>query len=140
MAVASRRSQRKAAAAEDAPAAPRTRVAAARGAWATGSVLRLIARLIRLVAWIVALIIVVGIILKVTGANPGNVIVKDIHDVGSTLVGPFGNLFKFKNPKVSTAVNWGVAAAVYLIVGLVVAGLIARIAPRGVHPSEPVAA
>jgi hypothetical protein len=126
--------------ARDEPDGPgRTRVAAARGAWAVGSGLMLIARAIRLIVSLIALIIVVGIVLKVFSANPGNVIVKDIHDVAKTLVGPFDNLFSIKNPKVMTAVNWGIAAAVWFFVGSLIASLIARFAPRGVHPSRPVA-
>ncbi len=120
-------------------APPRTRVAAARGAWAVGSVMVMIARLVRLVAIIVFLIIVAGIILKVVGANPANTIVKDVHDVGRTLVGPFKNVFTPKSPKASIALNWGLAAVVYLVVGSLIASLIVRLAPSGVHPREPVA-
>jgi hypothetical protein len=123
----------------DAPARPgRARVAAARGAWAIGSVFLAIARLVRLIAGLVALVIVVAIVLRVASANAGNVIVRDIHDVGQTLVGPFHNVFSLKNPKASIAANWGLAAVVWLIVGSVIASLIARISPRGVHPSRPV--
>jgi uncharacterized protein YggT (Ycf19 family) len=118
---------------------PRTRVAAARGAWAVGSVFTLIARLVRLAAAIVFLIIAVAIVLRVAGANPGNVVVRDFHDVANTLVGPFRNIFSLKNPKATLALNWGIAAVVYAIVGSLVASLIARVAPRGVHPARPVA-
>jgi uncharacterized protein YggT (Ycf19 family) len=114
------------------------RVAAARGGWAIGSGMTLIARLIRLVVGIVVLLIVVAILLRVLSANPGNVVVRDIHDVAGTLVGPFKNLFSIKGPKLGMAVNWGIAALVYLIVGSFIARLIARMAPRGVHPSRPV--
>ncbi len=113
----------------------RGRVAAARGAWAVGSVLLLLARLVRLITVLVALVIVVAIVLRVLGANPGNVVVKDIHDVGKALVGPFHNVFSLKNPKTSIAANWGLAAVVWLIVGSVIASLIARIAPRGAPPA-----
>jgi hypothetical protein len=37
------------------------------------------------------------------------------------------------------AVNWGIAAAVYLIVGHLIAGLIARAAVRGRRWGRPVA-
>jgi hypothetical protein len=103
---------------------------AARGARAVGSVFLAIARLVRLIAWLVALVIVVAILLRVLSANPGNVVVRDIHDVGKTLVGPFKNVFSIKNPKGSIAANWGLAAVVWLIVGSVIASLIARLAPR----------
>jgi len=116
----------------------RTRVAAARGAWAVGSVMIAIARLVRLIVALVILVIAVAIVLRIASANPGNAIVKDIHDIAQTLVGPFKNMFSIKNPKASIAVNWGVAALVYLIVGSFIASLIARAAPSGVHPREPV--
>lgn len=116
----------------------RTRVAAARGAWAIGSVLLAIARLIRLAATIVFLIIAAGVVLRLVGANASNSIVHDIHSVGSTLVGPFKNVFTVKNAKESIALNWGLAAVVYLIVGHLIASFIARLAPTGVPPSRPV--
>lgn len=139
MAHALRRPYRARGSADDAAARPaRTRVAAARGAWAVGSLLLVLARAVRIVTGLAALIIVVAIVLRVASANPGNVIVRDIHDVANTLVGPFKNVFSLKNPKASIAVNWGLAALVWLIVGGVIASLISRIAPTGVHPRRAV--
>ena len=91
-----------------------------------------IARLVRFAAWIVALVIVAGIALVLLDANMGNVIVRDIHDAASFLVGPFKNVFSPKSHKANVAVNWGLAAIVYLLVGSLIAGLLVRIAPRGV--------
>ena len=107
----------------------RSRMAAARGASAMGSLLLALARLVRLVTVLVAIVIVAAIVLRIAGANPGNVIVRDIHDVGKALVGPFHNVFTIKNPKGSIAANWGLAAVVWLVVGSVIASLLARIAP-----------
>ena len=85
--------------------------------------------------------IVVGGVLFLVGANSGNAIVHDIHDAASTLVGPFKNVFSFKgHPKATLAANWGLAVVVWLIVGHLIASLIARMAPRGVHPARPVVA
>src|SRR5213082_1657956 len=117
----------------------RGRIAAARGASAVGSLMLALARLVRLVAGIVALVIVVAIVLRVASANGSNAIVRDIHDAGRALVGPFKNVFSIKNPKAAIAVNWGLAALVYLIVGGFIAGLIARMAPRGMRSAQPVA-
>lgn len=136
----------RAAAAEDAAATDearprrvgRGRVAAARGAWAVGSVMVAIARLVRLIVGIVVLLIVAAIVLRVLSANASNTVVKDVHDAGKALVGPFNNMFSIKHPKVSIAVNWGIAAVIYLFVGGLIARLIARAAPTGVHPAEPV--
>ena len=116
----------------------RGRVAAARGASAVGTVMLAISRIIRLIVGIVVAIIVAAILLRVFGANPSNAIVRDIHDVARTLVGPFNNLFTIKNPKVSIAVNWGLAALVWLVVGGFIARLIARAAPRGAVAGEAV--
>jgi hypothetical protein len=85
-----------------------------------------IARLVRTVAMVVAAILVVGIILRLVGANSANSIVSDIHDAGNWLAGPFRNIFTVKNAKEAIALNWGLAAVVYLIVGHLLASLLAR--------------
>jgi membrane-bound ClpP family serine protease len=91
-----------------------------------------IARLVRSAAWIVALVILAGIVLVLLDANMGNAIVRGIHDAASFLVGPFKNVFSPKSHKANIAVNWGLAAVVYLLVGSLIAGLLVRMAPRGV--------
>jgi hypothetical protein len=90
-----------------------------------------LARLVRTLAGLVALVIVVAIVLFIVGANSSNAIVSDIHDAGAWLVGPFKNLFSIHNAKVAMAVNWGLAALVYLVVGHFIASLLARMTPRG---------
>jgi hypothetical protein len=89
-----------------------------------------LARFIRSLAGLVALVIVAAIVLFLLGANPSNGIVKAIHDAGAWLVGPFKNLFSIHNAKVALAVNWGIAAFVYLVVGHFIASLLARMTPR----------
>jgi ABC-type Na+ efflux pump permease subunit len=84
----------------------------------------LIARLVRLVASIVVGLIVIGIVLVVLGANESNQIVSWFHDAASWLAGPFKNVFHLKNAKANTAVNWGLAAAVYALVAAVIARLL----------------
>ena len=92
-----------------------------------------LARVVRLIAGVVFVIIVAGILLRVFDANMSNTIVRDVHDAAAWLVGPFKNLFSFKNPKVTVAVNWGIAAVVYYAIGHIIARLLARAsAPRGV--------
>lgn len=100
-----------------------------------------LARLVRLVVAVVVLVIVVGAALFLLSANPGNAIVHDIHEAASTLVGPFKNLFSINgHPKATLAANWGLAAIVYLVVGGLIAGLIARMSPRGLRPTRRVVA
>ena len=90
-----------------------------------------LARLIRSLAGLIALVIVAAIVLFVLGANPSNAIVSAVHDAAHWLAGPFNNLFSIHNAKVALAVNWGLAALAYLVVGHFIASLIARMArPR----------
>jgi|SRR5437588_7848714 len=98
----------------------------------------LLARVIRTVAGVVAALIVAAILLRVLGANPHNAVVRDIHDAGRALVGPFDGLFSIKSANLAMAVNWGLAAIVYLVLGGFIARLIARAAPRGLRRARPV--
>lgn len=81
-----------------------------------------LARLISLITTIVVAIIVAGILLIVLKANAGNDIVKIVHDAAKFLAGPFDGMFNLKNPRTEIAVNWGIAALVYALIG----GFIAR--------------
>jgi len=75
---------------------------------------------------VIVLIIVVGIVLVLLKANPSNGIVSQIEDWARSLAGPFDGMLSFHNATVATAVNWGIAAIVYLFIG----GLIARLLSR----------
>ena len=89
-----------------------------------------LARIVRSLAGLVALVIVAAIVLFVLGANQSNGIVSAIHDAGAWLAGPFKNLFSIHNAKLAMVINWGLAALVYLIVGHFIATLLARMTPR----------
>jgi hypothetical protein len=95
----------------------------------------LVARVVMLITWILVAIIVAGILLRVLNANTDNSLVSNVHDVGKTLVGPFKDLFKIDNPKVAIAVNWGLAALLYLIVGSLIARVLRRIGVTS-HPDR----
>jgi len=99
---------------------------AARARRGVGGGFLLAARLVMLVTWILVGIIVAAILLRVLEANPDNSLVSNVHDLGKTLVGPFKDLFTIKNPKVSIAVNWGLGALAYLIVGSIIAKILRR--------------
>ena len=86
----------------------------------------MLARAIAIVASAVALILVVGIALVLLKANPGNSLVGTIHDAAAWLAGPFDQLFDLERKRVETAVNWGIAAVVWLVVGRLLARLVAR--------------
>ena len=83
----------------------------------------MLARLVHVVAGVVVLIILAGILFALLKANPSNSIVSEVHGWGRWLAGPFNGMFSFHTVRVAVAVNWGIAAAVYLFAG----GLIARL-------------
>ncbi len=84
-----------------------------------------LARVIGAIAAIVTLILLVGIALVLLKANQGNDIVGAIRDAASWLAGPFDGMFSFDKQRTETAVNWGVAAAVWFLVGRLLARIIA---------------
>jgi hypothetical protein len=89
-----------------------------------GSGLRLLVRFVHLVVSVVVLIIVAGILLVMLKANPTNAIVSDVHGWAHWLAGPFDGMFSFHDARTAVAVNWGIAAVVYLFVGELIARLI----------------
>lgn len=86
----------------------------------------LLARVVYLVVTVVVAIIVAGILLVVLKANPASSVVSGVHGWARSLAGPFDGLLSFHSGRVATAVNWGIAAAVYLFVGGLIARLIGR--------------
>jgi uncharacterized membrane protein len=84
-----------------------------------------VSRAISIVATVVVLLIVAGILLIVLEANRDNGIVSFVTDVAETLVGPFEELFTLDDRKTQVAVNWGIAAVVYFVVGRVLAAVVA---------------
>ena len=85
-----------------------------------------LARIIRFAASVVAAVIVLGILLYVLGANQGNWFVSAVMDAARWLVQPLDHLFSIKDRKAEIAVNWGIVAAIYFFVGVLVARLLAR--------------
>jgi hypothetical protein len=100
-------------------ARPRAARVARRGAWG-------LARVVSLITSVVVGLIVIGILLVLLEANRDNSIVDFLLEVGEFLVEPFDNVFKPDGRKARVAVNWGLAAVVYAIIG----GLIARLLRR----------
>ena len=86
----------------------------------------LLARIVRLVTFVVVAFIVGGILVNVLDANMSNAIVSFVDDAARTLVGPFKNLFSISDENWNIIVNWGLAALVWFIVGSVIAALLAR--------------
>jgi hypothetical protein len=108
----------------------------ASGAYAFRQGTGLLARVVQLVVSIVLLIIVAGILLVVLKANPANSIVSEIHSWAHSLAGPFDGMFSFHSANTAIAVNWGIAAVVYLIVGGLIVRLIGGTQIRRTHDQQ----
>jgi hypothetical protein len=91
----------------------------------------LLARIVRWVAGAVVLLLVAGIVLHLLHANAGNDVVSTIYDADTWLASPFANVFSIKDADTEIAVNWGLAALVYAIVGWLIAALLLRAAVAG---------
>jgi hypothetical protein len=100
--------------------------AAARGVRATRRGLWGVARIVSLITAVVVGLIVIGIALVLLEANRDNAIVESLLDAAAWLAEPFDNVFSLDSRKENVAVNYGLAAVVYAIVG----GLIARLLRR----------
>jgi uncharacterized membrane protein YdcZ (DUF606 family) len=97
-----------------------------------------VARVVALVLSVVVLIIVAGILLVVLKANPANSIVSEVHSWAHWLAGPFDGIFSFHNANAAIAVNWGIAAVVYLIVGGLIVRLLGGTYRSSTYPNQEV--
>jgi hypothetical protein len=112
----------------------RTRAAGAAAVGALGSGVLIVARLVMTVAAVIALLIGLAIVLRDVGANATNTIVKDVHDGANFFAGSFTGLISFRgHPGREITVDWGIALVVYLIVGALIAGMIARVGRGGLR-------
>jgi hypothetical protein len=92
---------------------------ARRGMWG-------VARIVSLITSVVVGLIVVGIILVLLEANRDNAIVDWLVGAGDDLTQPFHGIFDPGGRKAMVAVNWGLAAVVYAIVGNLIARMLRR--------------
>jgi hypothetical protein len=112
----------------------RTRNASAATVGAVGSGVLALARAVRLLAGLIALLIALAIVMRDVDANASNTIVEGIHEAANFFAGSFTGLITFAgHPKRAITIDWGIAAVAYLIVGALVAGFIARIGRGGLR-------
>jgi hypothetical protein len=111
--------RRRAGAAKKGRMAARGRRVGRRGLWG-------VARVVSLTTSVVVGLIVIGIVLVLLEANRDNAIVGWLLDAAAWLAGPFDNVFSMDSRKERIAVNYGLAAVVYAVLG----GLIARLLRR----------
>jgi uncharacterized membrane protein YczE len=96
-----------------------------------------LARLVRAATTVAVVLIVVGIVIHLLGANTSNGIVSAINDAAKWLVQPFHNVFHISGQKANIALNWGLAAVVYAVVGGFIAGALARASAAGRYRRAP---
>ena len=94
-------------------------MAARRGLWG-------VARIVSLITSIVVGLIVVAILLILLEASRSNGIVDALVSAGDWLSNPFHGIFSLDSHKATVAVNWGLAALVYALVGGFIAKLLRR--------------
>ncbi|MEO3786539.1 hypothetical protein ABGB12_24705 [Actinocorallia sp. B10E7] len=85
---------------------------------------------VKVLTGVVVGILVIGILLVWADANRGNELVGFILDCGEWLATPFRDVFTPDDPENAIYQNWGLAAVVYAVVGMVVSNLLARVAWR----------
>lgn len=82
--------------------------------------------MVSLITSVVVALILIAIVLVLFEANRSNAFVDWIVGAGDTLTTPFHGIFNLDGRKATVAVNWGLAAIAYAIVG----GFIARLLRR----------
>lgn len=80
-------------------------------------------QLARLVLLVLALVVVLGIVFTRAPTNHHNVLVHHVLQLAHRLAGPFRDIFTVKNRDNALTVNYGVAAAVYLLLAALVGRL-----------------
>ena len=87
-------------------------------------------RLIRRATVAITVVIALGIAFEVLGANDDKWIVSAVEDAAKFLAAPFDGMFTPDSDKFAVAINWGIAIAVYAIIGRLLARLVKRAAAR----------
>ncbi len=72
-------------------------------------------------------LVVLGGVLLILDANRDNFIVSFFTEVGEFLATPFDDMFEVDSRDGRIALNWGIGAFAYFILGVVAAGVIGRL-------------
>ncbi len=91
-----------------------------------------LANVFRIIAGLIAGVIAIGVILVVVDANESNTIVNAVLEVDRFLTDPFRRIVDLEKGKehLQIAINFGIAAAVYLAIGFAIAALVRALAVR----------
>ena len=104
----------------------------------TGSarVFSLLATIVRVVCTVIAALIVIHAVFVLFEANPDNLLVKFTAGWRDTFGWFTKNLFTPSDPKIAEAINDGLAALIWVVVGSLVSKLIVRFAPAGTSKAK----
>jgi hypothetical protein len=91
--------------------------------------LTLAASVVRILTVIFAAILVIHIVLQVAGANPQNGITTFFADAANNLTLGIGDLFLPASEALRVILNYGIAAIVWLVIGIVIAKILNALAP-----------
>jgi uncharacterized Tic20 family protein len=90
----------------------------------------MIANVLRLIGMLIAFVIVVGIALVALDANEDNALVDAWLEVARFFTRPFRGIFELDDSTRQIAVNWGIAAVVYVLVFALLARLATMLTGR----------
>jgi hypothetical protein len=90
----------------------------------------LLATIVRVVCTVIAALIVVHAVFVLFEANPQNLLVEFTAGWRDTFGWFTKNLFTPSDPKIAEAINDGLAALIWVVLGNVVSKLIVRLAPE----------
>ena len=92
-------------------------------------VVSLLATVVRVVAAVIAAVILLHAVFVFFEANPANPLVELATGVRDTFGWFTKNLFRTDDPKIGEAINDAIAAVIYVVVGNLLSKLIVRFAP-----------
>ena len=92
-------------------------------------VLTLLATIVRVVCSVIAALIVIHAVFVLFEANPANLLVEFTAGVRDTFGWFTKDLFAPSDPKIAEAINDGLAALIWVVVGSLVSKLLVRLAP-----------
>jgi hypothetical protein len=84
------------------------------------------AQIVSAISGVIAFVFVLHIVFSLVGANHHNGIVYFVYQVARALVLGFGDVFTPDDAKIGLALNYGLAAIVYLVIGQLIARALRR--------------
>lgn len=86
-----------------------------------------VATVLRVIGLVIVAILVIHILLTLFDANPANTFATFIRDGANTFSLGLTDLFRLANAKATVAVNYGLAAVLWLVLTSIVVGLVRRV-------------